>query len=181
MSNDLSFLEEQQPAANYSEVVKQAVDKMSRLYADMLAAEEAAKKAKRAYDDWRSIDMPTILHNAGISSCELDSGVRVSLKQEITCSPNKNEKDRQVIASWLESHGGGHLIKRKYSIGEQDLDKLKDNGINYMEVMDINTNSLKAWLKGALGLDGISVPSIQKEDIPECVHFFVLETAIVSE
>lgn len=174
---DTSFLENTQP--NFAEDLRLAVELMADLKIKMDEAEEAYNRAKMAYDTYRSITMPQKLRNAGVEQCTLDDGMTVSIKQEVTCSPNKNDKDKAALCDWLHTHDADFLVKKTYSVGEQDLEKLKSLGINYMEQAAVNTNSLKSWLKSQLGLDGISAPVMEQADVPEYIHFYVRETTEV--
>lgn len=177
---DTSFLEEQEPVSdNYAEELKRAVELMAELKVNMDNAEMAYNQAKMAYDTFRSVTMPQKLRNAGVEQCTLDSGLTIAIKQEITCSPNKNDKDRAALCDWLHEHEADYLVKKTYSVGEEDIEKLKAMGINFMEQSAVNTNSLKSWLKSQLGYDGISAPVMELTDVPDYVHFYVRETTEV--
>lgn len=179
VDNDTSFLEEEHAVSNYAELVNAGVKKLAQLKLTMDEAEAAYNKAKNEYNIYRSTDLPQTLRNAGITSCVLDSGLTLSIKQEVTCSPNKNAADKAALVSWLDTHEGGHLVKKTYLIGEQDVEKVKAMGINCMEETSVNTNSLKSWLKSQLGMDGISPAVIETTDIPDYVHFYAIEVAVL--
>ena len=145
-------------------------EKLKELKQKMLDTEAAAKEAKKEYDYYASSVLPMEMLNVGIDELKLSSGGRLKIERKFYCQPNKNDADRLVIAQWLQSQGGKNLIKESANVDKAFLQKLKDNEIPFKELKDINTNSLKAFIKDKLGIDG-GTQQIQMEDIPECIHF----------
>jgi hypothetical protein len=116
------------------------------------------------------------MFNAGVSSLDLITGGRLSYEHKYYCQPNKNAADKNVIADWLRQHGGEHLIKDQAYVDGALIDKLKESGIPYIEKDDINTNSLKAFIKDKLGGQGGGTQQLTLEDIPACIHFQEVST-----
>jgi len=85
-------------------------------------------------------------------------------------TPNKNENDKQTMVEWLRANDGGFLVKEKASVDGAQIELLKAASIPYTEIDDINTNSLKAFLKDKIGAAG-GIAQIQIQDIPSCIHF----------
>jgi hypothetical protein len=81
------------------------------------------------------------------------------------------------MAEWLRNNGGQHLVKASGRVSEAQLEKLIAAEIPFTEVDDINTNSLKAFLKAGIGA-GSGLVQFQIQDIPSCMHF--QEVGVVS-
>jgi hypothetical protein len=136
----------------------------------MLKAEAEYAERKKEYEYYSSSVLPMEMFSAGVTELTLLSGGTMSYKRNFYCQPNKNATDREIMAKWLREHGGDDLIKEKASVDGAQLHKLKEAGIPYTEIDDINTNSLKAFLKAKLGASG-GIAEIQITDIPACIHF----------
>ena len=173
MSDDAWMMDEEIIGAGDKEVLgnlSRMGEKLRELKEKVEACEEALSAAKKEYQHWANVVLPQEMYACGIESLTLASGGSISLKRNFYCQPNKNEADRKVMASWLREHGGAHLIVEEAQVGPDDVPRLKEAGIPYVESESVNTNKLKAWLK-----DGIGVTTGQQrftiDDIPKCIHF----------
>ena len=110
------------------------------------------------------------MFSAGVDSIGLSSGGSLKVKRNFYCQPNKNPEDRKKIVEWLRANGGGHLVKHDASVSAEDMDKLEQNGIPFVENTNVNTTSLKAFLKDKIGAT-TGVQQITLEEIPACIHF----------
>jgi hypothetical protein len=145
-------------------------EQLKVLLKDMNEKEALYTQAKKEYEYYASSVLPMEMFNAGINSIELMTGGRLTYERKFYCQPNKNEADRTKIAEWLRTQGGDHLIKEKAVVDGAQIDKLKEAAIPFAELDDINTNSLKAFIKDKLGASG-GQAQIQITDVPECIHF----------
>ena len=140
------------------------------LKARVIEAEDALARAKKEYEHWANVVLPQEMYSMGVESMTLSSGESISLKRNFYCQPNKNADDRKVMLDWLRAHGGEHLIVEEAQVDTENVQRLKDAGIPYVETSTVNTQRLKAWLK-----DGIGASTGQQrftiEDIPRCMHF----------
>ena len=150
------------------------LSKMGEHLKDLKAAVEKAEeefaKAKKEYEHWANVVLPQEMYSMGVESLTLANGGSIKLKRNFYCQPNKNADDRKVMFDWLREHGGAHLIVEEAQVDTENVQRLKDAGIPYVETSTVNTQRLKAWLK-----DGIGVSSGQQrftiDDIPRCMHF----------
>jgi hypothetical protein len=110
------------------------------------------------------------MFNIGVTKIELASGGMMVYNRKFYCQPNKNNTDKQKMAQWLRNNGGEDLITEQATVPGSKIDDLKAAGIPFVEIDDINTNSLKAFLKDKIGANG-GIAQIQISDIPECMHF----------
>jgi hypothetical protein len=143
----------------------------------MLSTEAAAKQAKKEYEEFRSTKLPIAMHSAGMAEFKMEDGALIRVEHDFHCHPNKGEADRQKIVEWLRANGGDHLIKEQDIVPEGFNEKLKAAGIPFIEEDTINTTSLKAFLKGKLGISGKSVATLTLQDIPDCIHFSEVSVA----
>lgn len=152
---------------------------MVKLRTEMLEAQAQYEAAKKAYEHYAGVIVPQEMFSAGVEYLALSDGTAITLKHQYYCQPNKNAADRKIMSDWLIAHGGAHLIKSKLTVSAEDKEALDNNGVSYVENVDINTNSLKSFLK-----DGIGVSSGQQkftvDDIPSCIHFQEVTTAEIN-
>lgn len=171
MENELDYLsgissEDKGVLKNLSQMGEQ----LKKLQLRMLETQAAAEQAKKEYEHYANVLIPQEMFSAGIDSIGLASGGSIRVKHTFYCQPNKNEADRKKIADWLRENGGEHLIKHDASVSAEDMTRLEENGIPFIENTQVNTASLKAFLKDKIGAT-TGVQQITIEDIPACIHF----------
>jgi hypothetical protein len=166
---DLSYLileDDKQVLGN----LKVMADHLKELANRVMEAEAVYKQAQEEYDNYRYKVLPTAMLSAGVQSLQTSDGHCMEIKNKFYCNPNKNDADRIKIGQWLVKHGAGHLIKKQAVVDGTQLDVLREAGVPYVEKWDMNTNSLKAFLKSGLGIGG-GVAQFSLGDIPDCIHF----------
>lgn len=145
-------------------------EQLKKLQLKMLGAQAAADAAKKEYEHYANVIIPQEMFSAGVDSIGLSSGGSLKVKRNFYCQPNKNPEDRKKIVEWLRANGGGHLVKHDASVSAEDMEKLEQNGIPFVENTNVNTTSLKAFLKDKIGAT-TGVQQITLEEIPACIHF----------
>lgn len=145
-------------------------EKLKELQLKMMSAQAAADQAKKEFEHFANVIIPQEMFSAGVDSIGLSSGGMLKIKRNFYCQPNKNEADRKKIVEWLRANGGGHIVKNNATVATDDIDKLKADGIPFIENTDVNTTSLKAFIKDKIGAT-TGVQQIKPEDIPACIHF----------
>lgn len=156
-------------------------NKLKELKLRMLETQAAADHAAKEYKHYAEVIIPMQMKSIGLDSIKLASGGTLSVVHNVYCQPNKNEKDKKIIADWLASLNGEHLIKKEATVSQDSLGALDANGIPYAVATNVNTNSLKAFIKNALGLSKGSTKQIDIEDIPACIHFSMVDTVEVTD
>ena len=159
-------------ASNIARIGKHLME----LHTKMLEAEAQFESAKKEYEHYANVIVPQEMFSAGIESMALANGGSIKLKRTYYCQPNKNLEDKAKIAEWLRQNGGEHIIKSKLSVSPEDKDTLENSGISYIENTEVNTTSLKAFLKDGLGISS-GVQKFTMEVIPKCIHFSEVTTA----
>lgn len=145
-------------------------EQLKGLKVKMLAAAEAAEKAKKEYEHYANVVIPSEMHSCGINSISLTSGGTLSIKHNFYCQPNKNAEDRKKIVEWLRAHNGGHIVEHDATVGAEDFDKLSEADIPFVENTVVNTAKLKSFLKDGIGATS-GVQQFSIDDIPACIHF----------
>lgn len=178
MQNNFDYLMTEQDTSVLKNL-SQMGEHLKELNTRMLAAQAAADAAKKEYEHYANNILPMAMHSAGLEDLTLASGGKLSVKRNYYCSPNKNDADRKIIHDWLIAHGGDHLIKDSAIVDGKSIAALEKGGIPYAHKIDVNTTSLKAFLKDQLGVS-TGVASITLEDIPACIHFQEVTTIELS-
>lgn len=169
---DLSYLEtgiQQQDSAVLKNLSAMG-EKLKELKANMLATQAAAEQAKKEFEHYANVIIPQEMFSAGVEGIMLASGGSLKVKRNFYCQPNKNDEDKKIITDWLRANGGEHLVKSEAKVPETEIGKLKKNNIAFVESTNVNTQSLKAFLKDKIGAT-TGVQQIAIEDIPACIHF----------
>jgi hypothetical protein len=174
MDEDLSYLMVSQEDKQVLGNLKEMADHLKVLADRVMEAEAVFKQVKQEYDDYRYRVLPTAMLSAGVQSLLTSDGHSIEVKNKFYCNPNKNDKDRMLIGQWLSEHGAGHLLKKSAVVDGKQLDELRKTGVPYVEKWDMNTNSLKAWIKDQLGMNG-GVAQFSIGDIPDCIHFMQID------
>ena len=149
---------------------------LETLLNNMLQKEAEYEAAKDQYEHFKNNILPDAMFTAGVSSLELLSGNTIKTTTSFHCSPNKNEADRAKLVAWLQEHGGDYLVSKQAVVDGTAIQDLKEKHIPYIEKDDMNTNKVKAFLKGLLG-EGTGVAQIDITDIPKEFNFTKLVTA----
>jgi len=151
--------------------LSQMGEHLKQLRNKMLEAEALYERAKKEHDYYAHSVLPMEMFNAGVSDLTLMSGGRMTYERKFYCQPNKNDADKKIIADWLRTNGGDSLVKERALVDSTYLDALHKARIPCTEVDEINTNSLKAFIKDKLGASNNGIAQIAMDDIPACIHF----------
>lgn len=145
-------------------------EKLKELKSNMLKAQAVAEQAKKEFEHYANVILPQEMFSAGVDSIGLNSGGTLKVKRNFYCQPNKNFADRKKIVEWLRANGGEHLVEHNATVSAEDMDKLEQNNITFIENTEVNTNKLKAFLKDKIGAT-TGIQQIDIKSIPECIHF----------
>lgn len=167
---DYSYLAVSQDDKQVLKNLAQMGEQLKALKQKMLETEAAAEQAKKEYEHYARVVIPSEMFAAGIDSVSLASGGTLSVKKNFYCQPNKNEADRKTIVEWLRAHNGGHLVDHTATVSADDMQKLEDSSIPYIEETSVNTNKLKSFLKDMVGAS-TGIQQISIDEIPACIHF----------
>jgi hypothetical protein len=144
--------------------------------------EKELKELKRLESVMNHETFPTMLQSQGLDFLGLSNGVTLKVSDELDVSVPKDETNRRTVLSWLESHGGGELIKNTLAFEDPD-DEIKaaltERGIVYTEDKDVNANSLKSWFRTALGLKKNTIARIEQKEVPKEANLFLYKKTVI--
>lgn len=170
--SDLSFLDNKEVAGEDKDALAQVMSLVTRWidFAKRVArAEEILKDAKQKEERIREVEIPELMRANRLSSLDLDNGVSVSIEELVEVNVPKEDKEKRKAAlSWLSKNGAGDLIKDTLIIIDPPaslVEQLAKDGIEYDRDKTVDTRSLKAWMKGALGLKKGAVAQFKPEDV----------------
>lgn len=143
-------------------------------------AEATLEAAKGAYEHYANVILPGEMHACGLDSITLATGEKLSIKRTFYCQPNKNAADQKIMADWLRSHNGAHLVKDTVAVAPESKEDLEKAGIPYTSSESFNTNSLKSFLKSGIGAT-TGVQQFTIDEIPACMHFQEVSVAEISK
>ncbi len=130
-----------------------------------VAEEEEALETKKAYLRHVQEDLlPNAMAEAGMKSFTLDTGEKITVKDDIAASI---PKENQLAAfSWLRSHGYGDIIKHTVAVDfgkEEDeharklLSFCQENAFPATDKESVHAMTLKAFLKERMAA-GVDIP-----------------------
>lgn len=178
------FLENMDPTSDpmLLHQIRTDCDQLIELKAQMDLAEERFKQAKKAYDTFACQQLPHLFKNNGLDSISTTNGLHVRIVTQTRASIKKGSDEglssKQEIGKWLHKLGAEHLISSQCIVPSSQKEKLTASGVIFQEKVDINTNSLKAFICDQLGQKG-SPATITLQDIPKSISFFQWDEAIV--
>jgi len=128
------------------------------------AAEANLKEAKERARILREETIPSAMQELGLEELRLDTGEKLSVKQDVYASIPKGHED--AAYSWLEVKGFGGLIKvevkTQYAKGESDdalelYSELTARGLQAQYTQNVHAQTLKAFLREQIAA-GMNVP-----------------------
>ena len=119
--------------------------------------------------------IPQMFSQHGLTKLLLNNGIEVSVKEDIDASIPADEQKAEIAFKWIAKNGGGDMIKDTLSImdpSKEIIDKVVSDGFDFDRTRKVNANSLKAWLRGELGMKEKSIARIKPEDVPTEMRLF---------
>ena len=170
MSDNFDYLNVETSDKQVLKHLSEMGEQLKALKKKQLETEAAADAAKKEYEHYANVVIPSEMHSCGVNSISLASGGTLSIKHNFYCQPNKNPDDRAKIVNWLRNHNGGHIVEHDATVSAEDMEKLNANGIPFIENTVVNTARLKSFLKDGIGATS-GVQQFTIDEIPECIHF----------
>lgn len=179
MSDNLEYLNVGSDDKQVLKHLAEMGEQLKKLKEKQMAAEAAADTAKKEFEHYANVVIPSEMHSCGVNSISLASGGTLSIKHNFYCQPNKNAEDRRKIVEWLRAHNGGHIVEHDATVSAKDMDKLSEAGVPFIENTSVNTQRLKSFLKDGIGVTS-GVQQFTIDEIPACIHFQEVTTVEIS-
>lgn len=156
--------------------IKQAIAKFKSLQKQLIQAEAVYLGYKNAYDEYCKV-LAAQLKKNGVESMKCEDGSMIEVDSQVKASLKKDYNSKKEVADWLESYGLGNLITHQYQITATPAAKtlLESNNIAYDDELSMNTNSVKAFVKGELQKGNIT-----EADIPKGLSWYQYDVIKVS-
>ena len=144
------------------------ISEFSMLYLDRKAiVDDLTERLKEAQYKLTEVEqdlLPSAMDSANQTSCEIQGGITIAIKEDITMSLKAGNKERAF--AWLRANQKGDLIKNIVSVefgkGQDEHAQylatlLKSEGFEYQQKDNANVASLKAVIRRDLE-QGVDVP-----------------------
>lgn len=181
MSSFLESIEPEQNASALGQVMAQ-VNALVALRERIEKKEEELKDLKKQEQTLDGDVIPNLLLSHGLEALSLSNGRTLSIKDDLAVGIPKNAEGRAVVLKWLEENGAGDIIVDELSLENPDkelTDYLTERGHTFVVDKSVNTNKLKAWFRGALGITKNSVQSIVPNDVPKEANLFLYKQTLI--
>lgn len=136
-------------------------------------AESVYKARKAEYDDYVKV-FAQVFRTNGLESLRLEDGSEVGVVAKVSCSIQKAHKAE--VADWLREHGAEQLVKAQLIVMPSAKQKLDELQIAYDEDVEMNTNSVKAWVRGEMDMQNVGL-----DDLPKGLSWYVYDDVQVKE
>lgn len=148
--------------------IKKAIQQFKLRQSAMIEAETKFLACKAEYDSYCK-ELAAMLRRNGVESMKCEDGSTISVDTQIKASVSKDLTKRKEVAGWLEEHGMGNLVTHEYHVTATPAAKalLESNSIAYDDEVEMNTNSIKAYVKGELNRGNMS-----EDDLPSGLSWY---------
>jgi hypothetical protein len=170
------WIDEQQTDSSALAEVKASIDKWRELKFAMDEAESKFLHAKNTYEEYVKNELVGKLRTNGIESLGLEDGAKLELQTQYKCSIKKDEASKMQVAEWLREQGMDNLVKNTLIVMPSAKAKLDELHIPYDEDIAMNTNSIKAYIKGEMQIN-----NIKQEDLPKGLSWYQWDDVIIKE
>jgi hypothetical protein len=152
-------------------------ERLSVLKERMDSSEATFKHNKEEYELLKNVTIPQFCTLHGLSELKTTDGKVLTIEEKYACSPAKNAEARRIISQFLKDHNGEHLLHESVKCDIDACELLDMSGIQYEVETDLNTNSLKAWIKEVLGYKKGSIAQITEQELPKQFGFWKWQEA----
>lgn len=150
--------EKMEELTKLTESLKDAREEIAELEADL-------KTAKEDEREFAEVKIPNLMQEIGITEIVLQSGGRVTLKEDLKCSVTKGNK--ATVIAFIKKEGDAGIIKNQVFVifgkgedqsADQCFKSLTSNGYeNIGREETVNTGTFKSMIKELIE-EGVEVP-----------------------
>lgn len=145
------------------ERVAKLARKQWALQVELARIEEYMELKKKELNEVRDKELPGLMAEVGMAEFKLDSGYKITVKDEVYCSM---PDDQEPGFAWLRENEFEAIIKNFISVGfgkgedeiaKQAIQALADLGLQPEIKTSVHPSTLKAFIKEQMG-KGVAVP-----------------------
>lgn len=160
--------------ATSMQLVKAGIEKWREVKFKLDSAEMSYKYAQEQYDK-QVQELCQLMRKQGLEGMKLEDGTMLEIVPKIKCSILKDESKRLAVADWLREQGADALVSSTLTVMPSAKAVLEANGVAYDENVAMNTNSVKAWVKGEMEKGNLGI-----DDLPKGLAWFQWDDISVS-
>ncbi len=165
--------------------VMEEVLKLINLDIDIATQESKLSAIKAERLRIGSTVIPEMFQKKKWSMMKMKNGMKIEITEDISVSvPAKDLEKRKLALDWLKANEGASLIAKEVALGEwseEKVSKLQVLGLTYLVQESVNTNSLRSWIKGKLGMKKNSIPTLALSEIPPFLSPFLIKDTKISK
>ena len=170
MSDFLAELPEENPAEALLREVMVLVNALLEARKARETIEAQLEEAKKKERELNEKVIPDLLTRNRLTKLVLANKATVEVKEDLSASVPEDPDKKEKCYKWLAGHGGADLIKDEVTILDPTvglLNVLHEQGLEYERNKKVNAASLKAFLRGELGIGAKnSIVRLQPADVP---------------
>lgn len=155
--------------------VNAMVEKLRVAQFAMDNAEVAFNEAKNQYQKIVQ-EVCQCFRNNGLEALKCSDGHSVEITSNVRCSIKKDAASKAEVAKWLRERGMENLVSSELIVMPSQAEKLKQMNVPFDEETTMNTNSVKAYVRGEL-----EQGSMTREDIPKGLSWFEYDDVVIKE
>lgn len=114
--------------------------------------------------------------NNGLEALQCSDGHSIQITSNVRCSIKKDDASKKEVARWLRDRGMDNLVKSELIVMPSQKQKLDSIGVAYDETLDMNTNSVKAYVRGELDCG-----TLDRTEIPQGLSWFEYDDVVIKE
>lgn len=146
------------------QAVQRAIESVLTRYVSISAIEAALSRYKAARDAILQEDIPAFLRENHLSSIKMMDGSSIAIETHYSTS----QKDKDLLAAWLEENGYDSIIKTTLAFGKGEFTPeieaaLIEHGASYSKDSNVHGQTLKATIKKHLEEGGDMPPEAAVE------------------
>lgn len=154
--------------------VKEAVKRWRELKFKMDEAESMFAEAKRVYEKYCSEVVAQVFRHNGLESLRMEDGSEVSVVSKVRCSVLKDHV--KGVAQWLREHDAENLVTATLTVPTRAARLLEQNLIPYEEEVRMNTNQIKAFVKGEMEAGNVTT-----SDLPSGLSWYMYDDIVYKD
>lgn len=161
---------------------KTAMAEVNAMVSKLRAAQFAMDNAEQVFTNLKNEYQKVVqevcqcFRNNGLEALQCSDGHSVQITSNVRCSIKKDDASKNEVAKWLRERGMDNLVKSELIVMPSQAEKLRQMNVPFDETLDMNTNSVKAYVRGELDCG-----SMTREDIPKGLSWFEYDDVVIKE
>jgi hypothetical protein len=176
----LDYLSEGANQVTALDEIMEQVQNLERLSAEVENMETRLDELKQQKKRLEEETIPFYMASHGLEELKLSNGKRLSVKEDVYCRLPEDPFKREEVLQWLIANGGGDKITDTAIVEEvtpEVIEVLSTFGLPWSRKRGVNTNSLTAWVREAIGLKKGALARLELSDFPPAMGAYMRKVA----